>query len=85
MTPGKMEHNTPPECQYLPATTHHVASHKTVMLRVIFSAVRTVRFVHKTLALGRPRRTRVDNVKMDLGNIRWGGIDWIDLAQDRDQ
>jgi hypothetical protein len=22
---------------------------------------------------------------MDLGEIRWGGVDWIDLAQDRDQ
>jgi hypothetical protein len=35
--------------------------------------------------LGRPRRRWVDNVKMDLREIRWGGMDWIDLAQDRDQ
>jgi hypothetical protein len=27
----------------------------------------------------------VDNIKMDLGEIRWGGMDWIDLTQDRDQ
>jgi hypothetical protein len=27
----------------------------------------------------------VDNIKMDLTEIVWGGIDWIDLAQDRDQ
>jgi hypothetical protein len=27
----------------------------------------------------------VDNIKMDLKEIGWGGIDWIDLAQDRDQ
>jgi hypothetical protein len=26
-----------------------------------------------------------DNIKMDLGGIGWGGMDWIDLAQDRDQ
>jgi hypothetical protein len=26
-----------------------------------------------------------DNVKMNLREIGWGGIDWIDLAQDRDQ
>jgi hypothetical protein len=26
----------------------------------------------------------VDNIKMDLGEIGWGGMDWIDLAQDRD-
>jgi hypothetical protein len=35
--------------------------------------------------LGRPRRRSVDNIKMDLREIRWGGMDWIDLAQDRDQ
>jgi hypothetical protein len=27
----------------------------------------------------------VDNIKMDLGEIGWGGMDWIDLAQDREQ
>jgi hypothetical protein len=26
-----------------------------------------------------------DNIKMDLRDIGWGGMDWIDLAQDRDQ
>jgi hypothetical protein len=35
--------------------------------------------------LGRPRRRWVDNTKMDLREIGWGGMDWIDLAQDRDQ
>jgi hypothetical protein len=35
--------------------------------------------------LGRPRRRWVDNNKMDLRERRWDGIDWIDLAQDRDQ
>jgi hypothetical protein len=34
--------------------------------------------------LGRLRRRWVDNIKMDL-RIGWDGIDWIDLAQDRDQ
>jgi hypothetical protein len=34
--------------------------------------------------LGRPRRKWVYNIKMDLSEIEWGGIDWIDLAQDRD-
>jgi hypothetical protein len=32
--------------------------------------------------LGRPRRKWVDNIKMDLREIGWGGMDWIDLAQD---
>jgi hypothetical protein len=35
--------------------------------------------------LGRPRRRWVDNIKMDLGGIGWDDMDWIDLAQDRDQ
>jgi hypothetical protein len=35
--------------------------------------------------LGRPRRRWVDNIKMDLREIRGDGMDWIDLAQDRDQ
>jgi hypothetical protein len=37
--------------------------------------------------LGRRRRRWEDNVKMDLivREIGWGGMDWIDLAQDRDQ
>jgi hypothetical protein len=35
--------------------------------------------------LGRPRRKWVDNIKMDVREIRWGGMDWIDLAHDRNQ
>jgi hypothetical protein len=27
----------------------------------------------------------VDNIKIDLGEIGWDGVDWVDLAQDRDQ
>jgi hypothetical protein len=34
--------------------------------------------------LGRPR-CRWEHIKMDLREIGWGGMDWIDLAQDRDQ
>jgi hypothetical protein len=34
---------------------------------------------------GRPRCRWVDNVKMDLREIRWSGVDWIDLAQERAQ
>jgi hypothetical protein len=36
-------------------------------------------------ALGRPRCRLVDNIKMDLREIGWGGMDWIDLAQDREK
>jgi hypothetical protein len=35
--------------------------------------------------LGRPKRTLVDNIKMDLIETGWDGVDWIDIAQDRDQ
>jgi hypothetical protein len=35
--------------------------------------------------LGRPRYRWVDNIKIDLREIGWDDIDWIDLAQDRDQ
>jgi hypothetical protein len=33
--------------------------------------------------LGRPRRRRVDNIRMDLGEVGWRDVDWIGLAQDR--
>jgi hypothetical protein len=35
--------------------------------------------------LGRPRRRWVDNIRMDLGKIGWGDVDWIGLAQDRNK
>jgi hypothetical protein len=35
--------------------------------------------------LGRPRRRWVDNMKVDLLEIGWGGVGWIGLAQDRDK
>jgi hypothetical protein len=35
--------------------------------------------------LGRPRRRWVDNIRMDLREIGWDGMNWMDLAQDRDQ
>jgi hypothetical protein len=35
--------------------------------------------------LGRPRRRWMDHIKMDVREIGWGGMDWIDLAQERDQ
>jgi len=34
--------------------------------------------------LGRPRRRWEDNIMMDLQEVGCGGIDWIELAQDRD-
>jgi hypothetical protein len=37
------------------------------------------------IPLRRPRHRLVDNIKMNLRDIGWGGIEWIDLAQDMDQ
>jgi hypothetical protein len=36
-------------------------------------------------SLGRPKRRWVDNIKMDLTEIGRGGMDWINVAQGRDQ
>jgi hypothetical protein len=35
--------------------------------------------------LGRSRRRCVDNEEMDFREIGWAGMDWIDLAQDRNE
>jgi hypothetical protein len=35
--------------------------------------------------LGRPRRRWEDNIKMDVKEMGWGGMDWIRLAEGRDQ
>jgi hypothetical protein len=37
------------------------------------------------IPLGRPRRRWVDNIKMDLREIGWDGVDWIDMTEDVDQ
>jgi hypothetical protein len=34
--------------------------------------------------LGRPRRRWEDNIRMDLQEVKCGGMDWIGLAEDRD-
>jgi len=35
--------------------------------------------------LGKPRRRWEGNIRMDLSEIGWKGVDWVHLAQDRDQ
>jgi hypothetical protein len=35
--------------------------------------------------LGRPRHRWEDNIKMNLQEVRWRGMDWLDVAQDRDR
>jgi hypothetical protein len=36
-------------------------------------------------SLGKPRCRWVVNIRMDLGEVGWGGVDWISLTQDRDK
>jgi len=51
------------------------------------------RCVHRVLVgkpegkrpLGRPRHRWEDNIKMDLQEVGCGGMDWIEMAQDRDR
>jgi hypothetical protein len=35
--------------------------------------------------LGRPGSRWEDNIEVDLKEVGWGGMEWIDLAQDRDR
>jgi hypothetical protein len=35
--------------------------------------------------LERPRRRWVDNIRMDIGEVGWGGVEWIGVAQDRNR
>jgi len=37
----------------------------------------------RSLPLGRPRRGWEDNIKIDLQEVGCGGMDWVELAQDR--
>jgi hypothetical protein len=37
------------------------------------------------ILVGRPGRRRKDNVRLDLRELGWEGVDWIHLVQDRDQ
>jgi hypothetical protein len=37
------------------------------------------------IPLGRPRRKRVDNIEINVRELGWGGMEWIDLAQDSDR
>jgi len=35
--------------------------------------------------VGRPRRRWEDNIKMDVQEVGYGGMDWIEMAQDTDR
>jgi hypothetical protein len=45
----------------------------------------SVRNPERKRPVGRPKRRWEDNIEMDHRQIGWGGMDWINLAQDRDK
>jgi hypothetical protein len=53
-------------------------------LIIIIIVVVVVIALQEGRALGRPTRRWVDNIKIDLREIGWDSMDWIDLAHDRD-
>ena len=52
---------------------------------VVYSKVVSGWKPERTLPLGRPRRRWEDNIKKDLQEVGCGGMDWIELALDRDR
>jgi hypothetical protein len=52
---------------------------------VLYSKVVSVWRPEGKRPLARPRRKWEDNIKMDLQEVGCGGVDWIELAQDRDR
>jgi hypothetical protein len=62
-------------------------------LTAYIARIGEIRYAYKILVgkpegkrtLGRPRRIREDNIRTDIGEIRWGGMVGMYLAQDRHQ
>jgi hypothetical protein len=52
---------------------------------VAFEIILCVKDMGGKASWKRPRRRWVDNIKMDLTEIGWDGMDWIDLVQGRDK
>jgi hypothetical protein len=63
--------------------SHGVAFQKTAFFRNVYRLL--VGKPEEKRLLGRPRLRWVNNIKMDLVEIGWGGVDWIGLPQDRDK
>jgi hypothetical protein len=56
-------------------------------LRDLYSLPSIIRIVKPEgrRPVGRPRHRSVDNIRMDLGEVEWGDMDWIGLAQDKNR
>jgi hypothetical protein len=55
------------------------------ILRYIYRSILHLKYLVSVAPLGISRHRRIDNIKMDLREIGWGCMDWIYLAQYRDQ
>jgi hypothetical protein len=71
-------------CHQLPYLEYPPESFSYTVLSVILVTTIVIGKPEGKRPLGSPRRRWVDNIKMDLREIEWGGMDWIYLAQDRD-
>jgi hypothetical protein len=59
--------------------------HVTHMEEIINSYKILVGKSERKRPLGRPRRRWEDDIRMDLREVRWEGVDWMYLVEDRDQ
>jgi hypothetical protein len=64
----------PKTCGRTPSTSHQTVAEKRNAYRILVEKPEGKR------PLRRPRSRRVDNIKIDLREIEWDGMDWIDLA-----
>jgi hypothetical protein len=88
---SRLRLTSPPPCNP-PRSGHPNEAHRWEMtffyLWVQYSrwACHVARIAEKgKIPLGRPRRRWVDNIKMDVGEVGRGDVDWIGLAQDRNR
>jgi hypothetical protein len=61
------------------------AGHVACMIEMRNAHIILVRKSEGKRPLRRPRHRWEDNIRIDLRKIRWEGVGWIQLAQDRDQ
>jgi len=86
-------HNEDPSDLYFSPNIFRVIKSRRIRWAGHVARVEEKRIVYTILAgkpegkrpLGRPRRRREDNMKMDIQELRCGGVDRIELAQDRDR
>jgi hypothetical protein len=69
---------------YIPQDEPHCCKGETTLLFLLEISLILVGMPEGKRPLGRQRRRWVDNIKMDIREIGWDGVDLIDMTQDRD-